>query len=164
VLIRLRRSPEIARVALWVFVHGVIVFPCLHQINHRADHVHDGDGDWELASGHPGHGVHDHLGDGHRHDHAHPHAAAVATPPPRPGAHGARGTVDRGALDQTVPTHAPHGRGSLAHFGLAVPAIAVFALPPPWSRAEPLAPAIRVADRPRTPPLGLPEARGPPAV
>jgi hypothetical protein len=126
VLLRLRRAHELIAHALAAFVVTFVAAPCLHNLNHRADHVHTEAGV-----------VHVHHDQG-----------PAAKPSPT-----------QVEVHRTQP---PHGRGSLAHFGAAVLATAVFVVPPPWVRTGRLEPALPANDHPRTPPRGLPSARGPP--
>jgi hypothetical protein len=133
---RLRRAHELVAHLLAAFVVTFIAAPCLHNFNHRPDHVHA-----DASSGWAGEGAA---------EHGNPHAAAPA-PLGRPGPLA------------TPPVHAPHGWGSLAHFGAAVIPTTPFVVPPPFTRAAPLVAPLATAERPRTPPRGLPAARGPPA-
>lgn len=181
-----RLRPVAGPLLLALFVAAAQAVPVLHLAGHRDDHAHgpaadrghasppvaphvdagDDDGVDARAAAFAGHGVPRRPAlpapAVHRHDHVdadHDHAAAVArsdAPEARPQP--APGTTS--SHDHEAPS-SQHGRGSSAHFGLAlIDGPAPLFLPPP---PETLAPAPDVSPAPYDPaPLPQPPARGPP--
>jgi hypothetical protein len=127
------RGPWLALVGLWTFLSGFIAAPCLHNLDHRLDHTHEGGGFSQ---------VHVDLVE---HPHPHPHAT--------------HGAPDRAELAPSAP---PHGHGAAAHFGVAVTAAPVFVVPEPCSAIERLVRAVRVDGAPVRRVHDLPRPRGPP--
>ena len=157
VLGSLRAARALVGCALAGFLVCFVAAPCLHNLDHHDDHVHEPDG--SVAPGRQAWrsrlaGL---LEEAHAHPHPHPHAqpAEVA----RVAAWAARqGTV--AAEDAERPGR--HGHGAAAHFGVAVTPTPVFVAPPPAMVAGAIDPPPATGEAPRTPAPRTHEARGPP--
>jgi len=113
-LASLRSRKALVRLVLRAFVGAFIVLPCLHNLDHRADHDHGRDGFSVVVFHHDA-----------SHDHARPHSGGVPS-----GSLAVRRSVDAtpgAALESSPPVHA--GPGAAGHFGVATLAPSVFAAP-----------------------------------
>jgi hypothetical protein len=142
VLARIRANADVGIAGLALFLGGFILAPCLHSFDHRADHVHGPDGGWTA------------IGE-HAHRQAPGGVARQALAWPTPAA-----AAQVESNDEGLPS--PHGHGALAHFGVAVTASPVFALPPAWVSIDELTAAERPEQPRRRPAVERARPRGPP--
>jgi hypothetical protein len=119
ILRELRASKSLVVGALVAFVAAVIVAPCLHTYDHRDDHTHGPDGRHDVGASTRRERI-AHLlahAEGRAHEHhsvGSPRAVRVAPTAP----HIAR--LTRYSTSESEGLPAPHGRGALEHFGVAL--------------------------------------------